>query len=119
MSASLDSASNWNFRVFEKRLIVVKTKNENVRKAAVLDTLTGLMFAVEASSEVSMQDLAVDKEYFADLKIYTSKDSSGADKDFLGFFNDLDVNQNVENFIRAYWVYPGKIRFELTEIEEP
>ena len=49
MSASLDLESDWNFRVFDKRLVVVKTKNESVRKVAVLDVLTNLMFAVDSA----------------------------------------------------------------------
>jgi len=40
MSTSLDLEADWNFRVFDKRLIVAKTKNESVRKVAVLDVLT-------------------------------------------------------------------------------
>jgi hypothetical protein len=119
MSASLDSASDWNFRVQEQRLVVVKTKNDKIRKAAVLDTLSGLMFAIEIPNEVAVEDLIVDKEVFANLKVYTLKDASGVEEDFVGFFKDLDINQTMENFIRAYWVYPGKIRFELIEAEEP
>ena len=44
---------------------------------------------------------------------------SGVDKDFIDFFEALDVDQNIEDFIKAYWVYPSKIRFELVDIEEP
>jgi hypothetical protein len=118
MSASSDVASDWNFRVQEQRLIAVKTKNEKVRKAAVLDTLSGLMFAVDISSELAIEDLVVDKEYFADLKVYTSKNVDGVDKDLIGFFEALDVNQSMENFIRAYWLYPAKIKFEILGVEE-
>ncbi len=41
------------------------------------------------------------------------------DKDFINFFEALDVDQSIEDFIKAYWIYPSKIRFELVEIEEP
>jgi hypothetical protein len=119
MSASLDVESDWNFRVFDKRLIVVKTKNSAVRKIAVLDVLTNLMFAVEVPDMFSMNELAVDKEYLANLRVYTSKDSQGVDEDFVNFFAALDVDQNIEDFIKAYWIYPSKIRFELEDIEEP
>ena len=119
MSASLDIESDWNFRVFDKRLIVVKTKNESVRKVAVLDVLTNLMFAVEVPGMISMQKLSVDKKYLADLRVYTSKNVGGIDKAFINFFEALDVNQSIEDFIKAYWIYPSKIRFELIEMEEP
>jgi hypothetical protein len=119
MSSSLDIESDWNFRVFDKRLIVVKTKNENVRKIAVLDVLTNLMFAVDVPEMVSMDELSVEKEYLANLRVYTSKNVEGVDGDFLNFFETVDVDQNIEDFIKAYWVYPSKIRFELIELEEP
>ena len=119
MSVSLDLESDWNFRVFDKRLIVVKTKNESVRKVAVLDVLTNLMFAVEVPDTISMKELNVDKEYLANLRVYTAKNVGNVDKDFINFFEALDIDQNIEDFIKAYWIYPSKIRFELVEIEEP
>jgi hypothetical protein len=42
----------------------------------------------------------------------------GIDKDFIGFFEAIDIDQNIEDFIKAYWIYPDKIRFELVEVEE-
>jgi hypothetical protein len=119
MSASWDIASDWNFRVFDKRLIVVKTKNESVHKVAVLDVLTNLMFAVEVPDTISMQELSVEKEYLANLRVYTAKNVEGVDRDFVNFFEALDIDQSIEDFIKAYWVYPSKIRFELEDIEEP
>jgi hypothetical protein len=119
MSASLDVNNDWNFRVFDKRLIVVKTKNETVRKAAVLDVLTNLTFAVEVPDMISMQELAVDHEYLATLRVYTQKNVSDVDEEFVNFFEAIDVDQSIEDFIKAYWIYPGKIRFELVDTEEP
>ena len=119
MSASLDVASDWNFRLFDKRLIVVKTKNETVHKVAVLDVLTNLTFAVEVPEIISMQELGVDKEYLANLRVYTAKNVKGVDKDFINFFEALDIDQSIEDFIKAYWIYPNKIRFELVDVEEP
>jgi hypothetical protein len=119
MSASWGIASDWNFRVFDKRLIVVKTKNESARKVAVLDVLTSLMFAVELPDVISMQELSVEKEYLADLRVYTAKNVEGVEGDFVNFFEALDIDQSIEDFIKAYWLYPSKIRFELVEIEEP
>ncbi|MGA2385384.1 MAG: hypothetical protein ABSG33_02490 [Candidatus Bathyarchaeia archaeon] len=119
MSASLDIESGWNFRVFEKRLIAVKTKNEAVRKVAVLDVLTNLMFAVEVPDMISMRELGVDKEYLVDLRVYTAKNIEGVEADFINFFEAVDIDQSIEDFIKAYWIYPSKIRFELIEMEEP
>jgi hypothetical protein len=119
MSASWDISSDWNFRVFDKRLIVVKTKNESIHKVAVLDVLTNLMFAVELPDTISTKDLTVDKEYLANFRVYTAKNVEGVDKDFINFFEALDIDQSIEDFIKAYWVYPSKIRFELADVEEP
>lgn len=119
MSASLDMESDWNFRILDKRLIVVKTKNESVHKVAVLDVLTTLTFALEVPDTISMQELIAEKEYLTDLKVYTSKNLKGVDKDFIDFFEALDVDQSIEDFIKAYWIYPSKIRFELVDVEEP
>lgn len=119
MSAPLDIASEWNFRLFDKRLIVVKAKNQSVRKIAVLDVLTNLSFAVEAPDMISMQELTENKEYLANLRVYTSKNVEGVDKEFINFFEALDIDQNIEDFIKAYWIYPNKIRFELVDVEEP
>jgi hypothetical protein len=119
MSFSSDLESDWNFRVFDKRLIFVKTKNKNVRKVAAVDVLTNLMFSVEVPEMISMKELIVDREYLATLKVYTTKNVGNLDKDFIDFFETVDIDQNIEDFIKAYWIYPSKIRFELAEIEEP
>ena len=119
MSASRDIASDWNFRVFDKRLVVVKAKKESVRKIAVLDVLTNLMLAVEVPGTISMKELIVDKEYLVNLRVYTAKDVEGVEKDFVNFFEVVDIDQSIEDFIKAFWVYPSKIRFELVDMEEP
>ena len=119
MSASLDTEGDWNFRVFDKRLVSVKAKNEDVRKAAVLDSLSNLPFAVEVPDAISMEELIVGKESLANLRVYTSKNLEGVGEDFTDFFEAVDVDQTIEDFIKAYWIYPSKIRFELTDVEEP
>jgi hypothetical protein len=119
MSASIDIESEWNFRVFDKRLIVVKTKNNSVRKVAVFDVLTNLMFVIDVPDMISMQELSIDKEYLSNLRVYTAKNVIEIDKEFVNFFEALDIDQSIEDFIKAYWIYPSKIRFELVEIEEP
>jgi hypothetical protein len=119
LSASLNQETDWNFRKTDQRLIVIKTKNANINKAAALDVLTNLSFAIEVPENIPMENLQPEKEYLTQLKVYTSKNLEGIDKEFFNFFDALDVDQDIENFIKAYWVYPTKIRFELSEVEEP
>ena len=99
--------------------MLLKLKNESVRKIAVLDVVANLPFAVEVPDMISMQELIVGKEYLVNLRVYTSKNLEGVDEDVTDFFEDLDVDQSIEDFIRAYWIYPSKIRFELIDVEEP
>ncbi len=89
-----------------------------MHKAAALDVLTNLSFAIEVPENIPMEDLQLEKEYLAQLKVYTSKILGGIDKEFFNFFEALDVDQAMEDFIKSYWVYPSKIRFELVEVED-
>jgi hypothetical protein len=66
-----------------------------------------------------MQELLMGKEYLVDLRVYTSKNMQGVDSDFIGFFEALDIDQSIEDFIKAYWLYPSKIRFQLESAEQP
>jgi hypothetical protein len=118
MSAS-DVSGEWSFRVYAQRLVTVKAKSEIARKAAVHDAATNLEFAVEVPDKFSMGQLSVGGQYLADLRVYTQKNLEGVNKEFLSFFEAVDVNQDVEDFIKAYWVYPRKIRFELDGLEQP
>ena len=118
MSTSL-TESDWNFRIIDKRLVIVKTKNENILKIAVLDILTNLMFTVQVPATINMQQLTANQQYLFNLKVYTSKNIEGIEVDFVSFFALVDIDQTMEDFIKAYWAYPTKIRFELVEIEEP
>lgn len=120
MSASLgQDREQWNFRLTTQRLIVVKTVAANVRKAAVLDVFTNLSIALNIPETFAMETFQVDNQYLASFKVYTSKDLKGVDSEFVNFFGALDVDQSIEDFIKAYWVYPSKIWFELVEVEEP
>jgi hypothetical protein len=119
LSASLNQETDWNFRKTDQRLIAIKTKNAIIHKAAALDVLTNLSFALEAPENIPMENLQLEKEYLAQINVYTSKSLEGIDKEFFNFFDALDIDQDIENFIKAYWVYPTKIRFELVEVEEP
>jgi hypothetical protein len=115
----MNQETDWNYRKTDQRLIVVKTKNENIHKAAVLDALTGLTYAINVPENIPMEDLKLEKEYLAQLKVFTSKSLDGIDREFFNFFYALDVDQAMEDFIKAYWIYPSKIRFDLAEVEEP
>ncbi len=117
MSASL-SDGEWNFRILDKRLVVVKTRNESVRKVAVLDMQTNLMFTVQVPQTISIEQLTANHQYLFNLKVYSSKNIEGVERDFVSFFEVIDIDQNIEDFIKAHWVYPTKIRFELVEVEE-
>jgi hypothetical protein len=119
LSASLNQDINWNYRKIEQRLIVIKTKNEKVRKAAALDVLTNLFVTIDFPENINMAELEPEKEFLAQLKVYTSKNLDGIDKEFVDFFGTLDIDQAIEDFIKAYRIYPSKISFELAEIEEP
>jgi hypothetical protein len=119
LSASLNQDTDWNYRKIDQRLIVIQTKNVNFRKTAALDVLTNLPFAINIPENIHIENLQPEKEYLAQLKVYTSKNLEGIDEEFINFFDALDVDQSIEDFIKAYWVYPSKIRFELTDFEEP
>jgi len=121
LSASLNVESNWNFRRIDKRLVVVKSINENVHKLAVLDISTNLMFMVEVLENVSatsIQQLTAGREYLFNIRILTSKVLGDIKADAISFFEALDIEQSTEDFIKAYWLYPSKIRFQLVEAEE-
>jgi len=119
LSAAFNEDTDWNFRKIDQRLIVVKTKNENVRKAAALDVLTNLPFAINVPESIPIENLQPEKEYLAQLKVYTSKNLEGIDEEFFNFFDALDIDQAIEDFIKAYWIYPSKIIFEIVDVEEP
>jgi hypothetical protein len=119
LSASINEETGWNFRKTDQRLILIKTKSPTTHKAAALDVLSNLSFALEIPEDIASGTLELEKEYMAELNIYTSGDLSGVDKDFFNFFDAVDIDQPTDDFLRAYWVYPSKIRFELVELEEP
>ena len=119
MSPSTVDKTSWNFRKLDKRQVIVKAKNDSVRKFSVVDVLTGLPFPLEAPEDFPMESIEVEKEYLATFRVYTLKNIEGVKTDFVEFFEVLDVDQTVEDFINAYWLYPNYIRFELVEVESP
>jgi hypothetical protein len=118
LSATLNQEVEWNFRITDKRLIIVKIKSEHPRKLVVLDVVTGLIFPVEVLNSINLAELEINHEYLFNFQVYTSKNLDGVATDFMSFFETLDVEQRMEDFIKAYWNYPGKICFQLTEVEE-
>jgi hypothetical protein len=116
--SSLDAANKWNFRIYDKRLVIARTINKGVSTVTVLDVLTNIPFTLETPNIAFLKTLILGKEFLADLKVYTSKNVEGVAADFTNFFEALDIDQEIEDFIRAYWIYPDKIRFELVDVEE-
>jgi len=116
MSATHYNESDWNYRKTEQRQIKIKTKNDTIRKISAIDLATNLPYPLE-TKDFLMDSLEVEKGYFATIKIYTSKHVGQVEQSAVEFFEALDVNQNVEDFIKAYWLYPNKIKFELVEAE--
>jgi hypothetical protein len=116
--SSSDAVNDWNFRIYDKRLVIARNINESLSAVTVLDVLTNIPFVLETANIASLKTLILGKEFLANLKVYTSKNVEGVAADFTNFFEALDIDQEIEDFIRAYWIYPGKIRFELVEVEE-
>jgi hypothetical protein len=109
--------SDWNYRISATRPILVKAKNDRMRKAVAIDLSGDLPFAFEIPENVSVEAVEVEKRFSATLKVYTSKNMEGVESEFVEFFEVLDVDQSFEDFIKVYWLYPNYIAFELARIE--
>jgi len=107
----------WNFRIFATRPILVKAKNDRLRKAVAIDLLVNLPFAFEVAEDVSVKKVEVEKRFSATLRVYTSKNVEDVESVYVEFFEVLDVDQKFEDFVKVYWMYPNHVGFELTEIE--
>ena len=88
-----------------------------MRKAVAIDLLVDLPFSFEISENIPVASVEVEKRFSATLKVYTSKNVEAVEGEFVEFFEVLDVDQSFENFVKAYWIYPKHITFELMEIE--
>ena len=117
MFATQDRQSDWNYRLVDSRQVKIKGKNDYLHTVSAIDILTGLSFPLQVTTDFPMQSLNVEKEYFVTFNILTLKKVENVPVDFVEFFAVLDVNQNTEDFIKAYWLYPKYIRFELVEAE--
>ncbi len=90
--------SQWNFRISATREVLVKAKNDQLRKVMAMDTLTGLPVAVMVSEDVSVEAIEVKKKYEATISVYTLKDTRGVAKEYLEFFEVLDADQRDRGF---------------------
>ena len=117
LSAFPEKTTEWVYRIFDRRTISIKAKNEQVHKIAVVDLQTNLPFGIEVPADFSLDGIEIGKAYYASLKVYASRDIVGVPPDMVDFFKGLDVDQSIEDFIKAYWLYPKLIKFELVEAE--
>lgn len=117
MATSLNEYGNWIFRVKERILVNILSIDKRTRKITLRDPRRSLPISVDISKNISLTNLLVGKEYLVNLKIYTSKDLQDVDGDFISFFEEVDVDQSIDNFIKAYWIYPTKIKFKVESIE--
>jgi hypothetical protein len=117
LSVSSENSIDWVYRVFDRRTISVKDKNEQVHKLAAVDLLTNLPFGVDVPKNVPLDNVEIEKAYFASLRVYTARNVTGVPADALEFFDVLDVDQSMEDFIKMYCLYPKLIKFELVEAE--
>lgn len=117
LSISSDNSPDWIYRILDKRVISIKTKNEQVRKIAAIDSQTNLPFGIDVPNDMPLKNVEINKSYFASLKVYTTSKVTGVSPEYVEFFKVLNVNQPIEDFIKAYWLYPKLIKFELVETE--
>ncbi len=109
--------SKWNYRIEASRQVAVKAKNDQVRKVSVVDILMNAPFPLEAPEGFPLESVEVQKSYFVTFRVYTLKNVKDVGGDFVEFFEAVDVDQSVVDFIKAYWLYPDYIRFDLVEAE--
>ena len=90
----------WNYRTIATSPILVKAKNDQMRKAVATDLSADLPFAFEVPENVSVEAVEVEKRFSATLKVYTSKNVEDVEGEFMEFFEILDADQSFENFIK-------------------
>jgi hypothetical protein len=96
---------------------MVKAKNDCLRKALAIDLSIDLPFAFVISESVPVELVEAGKSFSATFKVFTSTNLEGVEKEFVEFFEVLDVDQSFEDFVKVYWLYPNYITFELSRIE--
>lgn len=108
---------SWSYRKLDERLVRMKATNIHDRTAVAVDVLTNISITINVPKEIPLEGLEPEKEYYANLEVYTSKNLKEIGVDFIEFFEEVDVDQNMGDFIKAYLLYPDKIRFEAVTIE--
>lgn len=117
MPNSSENKTDWVFRKSDRISVYIKAKNAQVRKLAAIDLSTNLPFGIDVPENVSVESVEVEKAYLAALKVYTARNVVDVAPEYIEFFKVLDVDQIAEDFIKAYWIYPKYIKFELVEVE--
>jgi len=112
------NVDEWNFRISDRRSILVKTKEKNNRRVFAEDTSPEMSFIFELGQDVRAELIEVGKIYNASIKVYTAKSAEGVKAEFTELFQELDVDRPIEDFIEATCCYPDLVRFELVETEE-
>ena len=115
--STIMNAKSWNYRKLDERIVRMQAINIHDRKAVAVDVLTNIPIAIDVPKEITLESLETEKEYYANLEVYTSTNLKEIEKDFIEFFEEVDVDQNMEDFIKAYLFYPAKIRFKAVAIE--
>ena len=119
MPNSSENKTDWVFRKSDRISVYIKAKNAQVRKLAAIDLSTNLPCGIYVPENVSVENVEVEKAYLAASKVYTARNVEGVAPEYIEFFKGLDVDQNAEDFIKAYWIYSEYIQFELVEMEPP
>lgn len=114
---SIWKADKWNYRITNKRSILIRNESKDQHKVVAVDLTTKLPFVLEVPKDVSMQIIKAGKEYLVTMRIYTAKSTENVSADYIELFQVLDVDQPAENFLSATCCYPNLIRFELEDIE--
>lgn len=115
---SIWNAGQWNYRIFDRRSILVKSKERNKRRIYAEDISTKMPFILELAEDVPADLIEVGKTYSARIKVYTIKSAEEVKADFTELFQMLDVDRPMADFIEATCCYPDLVKFELAEIED-
>lgn len=118
MILAIWNADQWNFRIFERREILVKGKQKGKRRIYAEDTSTKTPLILELAKDVPENSVEVGEIYTARIKVYTSKSAEGVEANFVELFQFLDVDRSIEDFLEAACCYPSFIKFELVETED-
>ena len=112
------NADQWNFRISDRRSILVKSKEKNNHRIYAQDISTKMPFILELAEDVPADLIEVGKTYDARIKVYTAKSAEKVKADFIELFQVLDVDRPMEDFLETTCCYSDFVKFELVEIED-